>query len=205
MNLLQATAIATLLAAIPLLAQSQEHQQATPQPRLSSPGMTMSPGMMQGMMGSGGMMTQGMMGQGSPGLGSGSRQRWSGFGNMPIDRVEGRLAFLKTELRISDAQLPAWNAFAEAVRTNATTQHAERQFMHGRVGADVPLPDRVAAQGQRVCGARRGDGEAQGRARSALRQPQRRAEEDGGRDRLQPDGRADRADVIPAGGRRPAS
>jgi len=149
MNLLQATAIATLLAAIPLLAQSQEHQHATPQPaqpRLSSPGMTMSPGMMQGMMGSGGMMTQGMIGQGSPGLGSGGRQRWSGFGNMPIDRVEGRLAFLKTELRISDAQLPAWNAFAEAVRTNATTQHAERQFMHGRVGTDVPLPDRVAAQ-----------------------------------------------------------
>jgi hypothetical protein len=63
-----------------------------------------------------------------------------------IDRVEGRLAFLKAELKIADAQLPAWNAFAEAVRTNAATMHVEHQFMHGRVGADVSLPDRLAAQ-----------------------------------------------------------
>ena len=33
--------------------------------------------------------------------------------------VEGRLAFLKTELKITDAQLPLWNAVADAVRANA--------------------------------------------------------------------------------------
>ena len=35
------------------------------------------------------------------------------------EHVEGRLAFLKTELKITDAQLPLWNSFAQAVRDNA--------------------------------------------------------------------------------------
>ena len=30
--------------------------------------------------------------------------------------VEGRIAFLKTELKITDAQLPLWNAVADAIR-----------------------------------------------------------------------------------------
>ena len=92
----------------------------------------------------------GPMGQGvipGPGImGPGYRQSWSEFGNLTIDRVEGRLAFLKAELKISDVQLPAWNVFADAVRGNATTMHAERRYMSGRVGADVSLPDRLAAQ-----------------------------------------------------------
>ena len=42
-----------------------------------------------------------------------------GMGGMPMmaamaGHVEGRLAFLKTELKITDAQLPLWNAVAEA-------------------------------------------------------------------------------------------
>jgi hypothetical protein len=36
-----------------------------------------------------------------------------------IDRVEGRLAFLRAELKITDAQTNAWNAFADALRANA--------------------------------------------------------------------------------------
>jgi hypothetical protein len=35
------------------------------------------------------------------------------------DHVEGRIAFLKAELKITDAQLPQWNAFADALRNNA--------------------------------------------------------------------------------------
>jgi hypothetical protein len=43
-----------------------------------------------------------------------------GTGGMAtIDRVEGRIAFLRTELMITDAQATAWNDFAEALRTNA--------------------------------------------------------------------------------------
>ncbi|MBM3538348.1 MAG: hypothetical protein FJX55_10995 [Alphaproteobacteria bacterium] len=127
MNLFQATALAALLSAIPVLAHSQDHRHATPQPQATPPSM-MQGGMMQGR-----SMSERMGGQGQA-------------GRHGIDRVEGRLAFIKTELKISDAQLPAWNAFAEAVRTNATTMHAEHQFMHGRVGPDVSLPDRLAAQ-----------------------------------------------------------
>ncbi len=40
------------------------------------------------------------------------------------DHVEGRIAFLKAELKITDAQLSQWNTFADALRANArqTTQ-----------------------------------------------------------------------------------
>lgn len=36
-----------------------------------------------------------------------------------FDRIEGRIAFLRAELRISDAQAPAWNTFADALRAYA--------------------------------------------------------------------------------------
>ena len=35
------------------------------------------------------------------------------------DHVEGRIAFLKTELKITDAQQPLWNAVADAMRASA--------------------------------------------------------------------------------------
>jgi hypothetical protein len=35
------------------------------------------------------------------------------------EHVEGRLAFIKAELKITDAQQPQWNAFADAVRERA--------------------------------------------------------------------------------------
>ena len=53
---------------------------------------------MMGMMGPGGMMSMMMSMAG---------------------HVEGRIAFLKTELKITDAQTPQWNAFADALRANA--------------------------------------------------------------------------------------
>ena len=42
-----------------------------------------------------------------------------GPGMAAIDRVEGRIAFLRTEIKITEAQASAWNAFADALRTNA--------------------------------------------------------------------------------------
>ena len=44
--------------------------------------------------------------------------------SMMAKHIEGRLAFLKTELKITDAQLPLWNAFAQAMRDNASTMQA---------------------------------------------------------------------------------
>jgi len=46
---------------------------------------------------------------------------------MPSEHVEGRIAFLKTELKITDAQLPQWNAFADALRNSAGQMRAAMQ------------------------------------------------------------------------------
>jgi hypothetical protein len=60
----------------------------------------------------------GMMGQ-QGGMGMGM-----GMGGMPFEHVEGRIAFLKAELKITDAQAPQWNAFAETLRSNAMSHRA---------------------------------------------------------------------------------
>jgi len=92
---------------------------ADPAPAASPPGMGAPQGSMgmmndmQNMMSSmsmmnnmGMMQSMGMMG---PGMG----------GMATIDRVEGRIAFLRTELKITDAQASTWNGFADALRANA--------------------------------------------------------------------------------------
>jgi hypothetical protein len=54
-----------------------------------------------------------------------------GSGMMPMMQprhVEGRIAFLKTELKITDAQQQQWSAFADTLRENAkamTTMHGQ--------------------------------------------------------------------------------
>ena len=40
-------------------------------------------------------------------------------GMMQSDHIEGRIAYMKAELAITDAQLPQWNAFADVMRANA--------------------------------------------------------------------------------------
>ena len=49
-----------------------------------------------------------------------------GQNGMPMmaSHIDGRLAFLKTELKITDAQLPLWNAFAQAMRDNVSAMQA---------------------------------------------------------------------------------
>ena len=51
-----------------------------------------------------------------------------------IDRIEGRIAFLRAELNITDAQASAWNTFADAMRTNAKKIREVR-------AATMPQPD----------------------------------------------------------------
>ncbi len=63
-------------------------------------GMQVPNGAMGGMGNMGGM---GVMTPGNPNM---------------LDRIEGRVAFLKAELQITDAQLPAWNQFAESLRAS---------------------------------------------------------------------------------------
>ncbi len=67
-----------------------------------------------GMEHGGGMM--GGMGMGGMGMGGMMRHMLCGV----TEHVEGRLAYLKAELKLTDAQQAAWNTFADAYR--ATTQ-----------------------------------------------------------------------------------
>ena len=68
-------------------------------------------------------MPQMMQGRSMPimgGMEQGGMMPMMGMGMMGmVEHVEGRIAFLKTELKITDAQLPQWNAFADALRNNA--------------------------------------------------------------------------------------
>ncbi|MBC7432712.1 MAG: Spy/CpxP family protein refolding chaperone [Rubritepida sp.] len=53
----------------------------------------------------------------------------------PFRRIEGQLAYFRAELRITDAQLPPWNAFAEAVRAQSDKlRQATQQAMGGTTG-----------------------------------------------------------------------
>ncbi|WP_316160931.1 Spy/CpxP family protein refolding chaperone [Bradyrhizobium sp. SZCCHNRI20481] len=110
------------------------------QPGMMGQGMMGGRGMMGGNMPMGNMM--GMMGQ------SGAEGGCAGMSGLAtIDRVEGRIAFLKTELKITDAQDAAWNAFADALRTNAKSLGEVRASMMPQTGAGQQgLVDRLALQ-----------------------------------------------------------
>ena len=98
-----------------------------------------SPGMMG--QGQGGMMGQGaggMMGDGMGGMmggcpmsdmmASGRHGMMKGMGHgmmmHSVPMMEGRLAYIKADLEITDAQMPAWDAYAEAVRARHTTMES---------------------------------------------------------------------------------
>ncbi len=62
----------------------------------------------------------------------------------PTERVEARLAYIKTALKIADAQQPQWNAYADLVRKNA--QDMEQRFKSRRSGkAERPQRERANA------------------------------------------------------------
>src|SRR6266702_1052178 len=110
----------------------------------------------QGMKGGGGMMD--MMGGKMPMMDMMQmmgmmRQSGNEMGGMAtIDHVEGRIAFLRTELKITDAQAGAWNAFADALRANAKKLGEVRASMMGKSGdAQQPattMADRLDRQEQ---------------------------------------------------------
>ena len=104
---------------------------AAAQERPSSPTPPMMQGdtmpMMKGMQHGGMMPMMGMMGM--------------------ADHVEGRIAFLKAELKITDAQQSQWNTFADTIRSNAQRIGEMRGTMMqgGMMGqtATLTAPDRL--------------------------------------------------------------
>ena len=99
-------------------AQPAQAPAPTPAPGPSGPGAA-APGMMGGEMG---RMMQMMMTQMQGGMGGGTGAAGPGrmdFAMRPFRRIEGQLAYYRAELRITDAQAPQWNAFADAVRARS--------------------------------------------------------------------------------------
>ncbi|MBP2292702.1 Spy/CpxP family protein refolding chaperone [Azospirillum rugosum] len=118
------------------------------------PGMMMNMDQMRSMMG--GMMGQqsgqsGMMGPAMTGTMMPMMRPMmgqpGGMGAMglPFEHVEGRIAFLKAELGITDAQAQPWNAFADALRANAKAHQAQHERMV-KGGMPSSWPDRLALQ-----------------------------------------------------------
>ena len=68
---------------------------------------------------------------------------------MPSERVEARLAYVRTALKITDAQQPQWENFANVMRKHARAMDQRLQERHARF---------EAARGARGEGARRPDG-----------------------------------------------
>ena len=142
---------AGLLWVVPALGQSaQDHgahhpdggavaQQLPAQPEAPQAGRT-GPGMMGGMMGQGQAGPAGMMPMMNMMMGMQSG----------AEHVEGRLAFIKAELKITDAQAPQWNVFAEAVRRNAGSMAEMRKSMMGAEGAPATLLERLAREDKLV-------------------------------------------------------
>ncbi|MBI5320195.1 Spy/CpxP family protein refolding chaperone [Bradyrhizobium sp.] len=156
-------ALAALLlatASSPSFAQTADHDHSHGQKEAPAAQQPAQPGGQSGMGGSSGM--QGMKGGGGMMKSMGGKmpmmdmmqkmgmmqQAGGGMGMATIDHVEGRIAFLRAELKITDAQNAAWNAFADALRANARSLGEVRSsIVSGMAGAAQPsLVDRFALQ-----------------------------------------------------------
>ena len=130
-----------MTAALPVMAQ-QDQQQAPMMGQGQGGMMEQGQGGMMGqgeggMMGRGGMMGQDMGGQDMSGcpmmgdmMGFGRRGMKQGMGHgammHSVPMMEGRLAYIKADLEITDAQMAAWDAYANAVRARHTTMEGMR-------------------------------------------------------------------------------
>ncbi len=143
---------ATSFSALAQTAQDPHHPEAQAPAQTAqtpAPGMGGQGGMMGMMGGQQGMMgSMPMMGMMRTMGGSGGMMTGDDPGIAMIDRVEGRIAFLHTELNITDAQTQVWNEFADALRTNARNLGAVHGAMMGQMssGQTQTLAQRLDAQ-----------------------------------------------------------
>ena len=143
------TVVLAVLAAATVMGSAQAQQDSKPEGG-SMIGHSDSGSMMEqkpeggSMMGQGGMMGRhGMMG----GMG-GKRGHGSGCGRMTA-HIEGRLAFLKAELKITPEQESLWIDYAAAVRDNSKAIGTRCSAMMGQGDDKAPsLPERLDTQEQ---------------------------------------------------------
>jgi len=128
--------MAMALIATGAYAAEAEHEQHHPTPPATAATQTPAmPGMPMGSMPgqSGNMPMMGMM------------QMMMGQNGM-AGHVEGRIAFLKTELKITDAQEPLWNAVADAMRANAKEMAEMPHGMAMMMDGSATLPEKLAGR-----------------------------------------------------------
>ena len=113
------------LAFMPITAGVADDQHHPPEAATEAPSTVPAPQMMMPMMNMmgqqpAGMPMMNMMGQGGMGMMGPSAMPMAG---MPMQdtgaHLEGRIAFLRAELGITEAQAPQWEAFAQALRDSA--------------------------------------------------------------------------------------
>ena len=96
----------------------------------------MGPGWGPGMMGRDGQIGPrgmgGMMGMGCPMLGFGDEDETASF-------TEGRSAFIKAELAITDAQKSAWDGYVQALKSNLTSMQGMHKQMQTLFEAKTPV------------------------------------------------------------------
>ena len=148
-------AVAAVIAASGVVNAEEAHHPAAgaqaplAQTQPPSPSPTPQGGVMptMGMMGQGGMMPMmGMMGQDRMmGGGAPADMRLMLSHDAMIDRIEGRIAFLRAELKITDAQDKAWSGYADALRANAKRLGDLRAAAQGSPAA-ATLVDRLDRQ-----------------------------------------------------------
>ena len=130
--MLKSKSLVALTFAAILAASTQGFAQTQPDPHHPDPGAgttEAAPGIQDQQ----GMSMMKMMGGGGAQMGMGGMDM-SGMGM--TERVEGRIAFLRAELQISNAQSNVWDAFAGALRNNAKRlKEANMPMM-----ADAPMP-----------------------------------------------------------------
>src|SRR5262245_29816431 len=106
---------------------------------------------MMTMMGPNGVMAMGMMGGPSAMGGMPMGMPMSGMG-MPwgtedfTEHVEGRIAFLKAELKITHSQEQAWSTFSDSLRAASQDWQASRTEMMRAMTYHTDLPARFAQQ-----------------------------------------------------------
>jgi hypothetical protein len=137
-----ASAMLAMAQATSALAQDAHHTETKP-PATASPATPASPSMPSGMPQT--MPTEMMqMMQMMQKMHSGAMPRMAMMGASimapggAIQNVEGHIAFLKAELKITDSQQKQWDQFADALRTNAKALSAAYGAMMS--GADKRMP-----------------------------------------------------------------
>lgn len=68
----------------------------------------------------------------------------------PVEHVEGRLAFLRAELDVTNAQQSAWNSFTEVLRKNAKDAAASPSMMAAMQATNAP--ERLKAMESHLAG-----------------------------------------------------